>query len=324
MRAAIQSAYGSPDVLTIQDIEIPVPKDDEVLIRVYATTVNRTDCGILWAKPFFIRFFTGLFKPRLRVSGTDFAGKIEAVGDSVKQFKVGDRVMGFGGMGLQSHAEYLTIPETKVITTIPDDVTYPQAAACLEGAIYALSAMIFKMNPQAGQKALVYGATGAIGSAAVQLLKYFGVTVTAVCHTKNLELVKSLGADRLIDYTSEDFTSDAERYSFVIDAVGKSSFGQCKPLLLPGGSYVSSDAGPRSENIYLPLFTAMLGGKKVISPMPRGVKRSVSLIRLLVEQGKFKPVIDREYPLEQIADAFRYVATGQKIGNVIITMPFTP
>jgi NADPH:quinone reductase-like Zn-dependent oxidoreductase len=320
MRAAVRSKYGLPDILIIKEIDKPTPKENEVLVRVYATTVNRTDCAILSGRPFISRLFTGLFKPRLQVTGTDFAGRIEATGKSVISFKVGDRVMGFGGMGIKSHAEYLTIPEDKLMVTIPDNITYFQSAACLEGPIYALSSMIDKVSPKAGQKAIVNGATGAIGSAAVQLLKYFGLYVTAVCDTKNIALVRSLGADRVIDYSKEDFTNDDQKCNFIFDTVGKSSFGKCKPLLLPGGIYISSDPGPNWENAYLPLTTAITGNKKVIFAIPFHMKRSLSLIRELIEQNLFKPVIDRKYSLEKIAEAYRYVETGQKTGNVLISL----
>ncbi len=319
MKAAVRSKYGSPDILSIRQVDMPTPKDNEVLVRVYATTVNRTDCAILWGKPFISRFFTGLLKPSLSVTGTDFAGKIEATGKNVKSFKAGDKVMGFGGMGIKSHAEYLTLAEAKVIITIPNNITYEEAAACLEGAIYALSSMIDKVNPKAGQKGLVNGASGAIGSAAVQLLKYLGVHVTAVCNSKNLVLVKSLGADKVIDYSKEDFTKDNEKYNFVFDTVGKSTFSKCKPLLLPSGIYISSDPGPNWQNAFLPLTTAISGSRKVIFAIPFNMKRSLFLIKDLIEQGKFKPVIDRKYPLDKIAEAYEYVATGQKTGNVVIT-----
>jgi NADPH:quinone reductase-like Zn-dependent oxidoreductase len=320
MRAAVRSKYGLPDILIIKEIDKPTPKENEVLVRVYATTVNRTDCAILSGRPFISRLFTGLFKPRLQVTGTDFAGRIEATGKSVISFKVGYRVMGFGGMGIKSHAEYLTIPEDKLMVTIPDNITYFQSAACLEGPIYALSSMIDKVSPKAGQKAIVNGATGAIGSAAVQLLKYFGLYVTAVCDTKNIALVRSLGADRVIDYSKEDFTNDDQKCNFIFDTVGKSSFGKCKPLLLPGGIYISSDPGPNWENAYLPLTTAITGNKKVIFAIPFHMKRSLSLIRELIERNLFKPVIDRKYSLEKIAEAYRYVETGQKTGNVLISL----
>jgi NADPH:quinone reductase-like Zn-dependent oxidoreductase len=320
MRAATRSTYGTPEILSIREIDTPAPKDNEVLVRVHATTVNRTDCAILSGRPLISRLFTGLLRPRLRVTGTDFAGKVEAVGREVSSFVPGDRVMGFGGMGIRSHAEYLTVPGDKAVTTIPAGITFEQAAACLEGAIYALSSMIDKVSPKAGQKAVVNGASGAIGSAAVQLLKHLGIQVTAVCDTKNIALVRSLGADKVIDYSTTDFTKDGRQHDFVLDTVGKSSFGKCKPLLLPGGIYISADHGPNWENAYLPLTTTLMGGKKVVFAVPVHIKRSLALIRDLIEQGRFRPVIDRKYDLEKIADAYRYVATGQKTGNVVIDL----
>jgi len=317
MQAVTRSKYGPPDVLSIKEVEKPTPKDNEVLIKVFATTVNRTDCGILLAKPFIIRFFTGLFKPKRLITGTDFAGRIEAIGKNVKTFKPSDRVWGFNDEGLGTHAQYITLRENKALTTIPDNITYEQAAASSEGAHYA-SNFINKVKLKPGQKVLVNGASGAIGSALLQLLKYFGADVTAVCNSKNLGLIKSLGADKVIDYEKEDFTRDNQKYHFVFDAVGKSTFGKCKPLLLPGGIYISSELGPGCQNIYLPLITAIRGGKKVIFPFPVNIKRSIALVKTLLEQGKFKPVIDRKYPLEKIADAYKYVLTGQKAGNVII------
>lgn len=320
MKASVRSKYGGPDVLSVRDVEKPTPNDDQVLARVYATTVNRTDCGCLWGKPFLIKFYLGWFKMRFPITGTDFAGVVEAVGKDVKSFSVGDRIMGFSGLGLSSHAEYLTVRETRAIIKIPDNVTFSTAAACLEGAIYALCSMINKVNPTTGQRALIIGGTGAIGSAAVQFLKERGVEVTATCRTSNIELVKSLGADRVIDYLKDDFTKDDHKYNFVFDTVGKSSFGKCKPLLLSGGTYISADAGPNGENIYLPLVTAVIGDKKVLAPFPSDVKQNLILIQDFVGRGKFKPVIDRAYPLEKIAEAFTYVATGQKVGNVLITL----
>jgi NADPH:quinone reductase-like Zn-dependent oxidoreductase len=243
MRAVVRTKYGSPDVLSIEEVEIPTPKGNEVLIRVYATTVNRTDCAILWGRPFIMRFFTGLFKPSLPATGTDFAGKIQAVGKNVKSFRVGDKVWGFDDTGLASHAQFMTLPEDKALTTMPDAITYEQAAASLEGAHYAYN-FINKVKFTRGQKVLVNGATGAIGSALVQILKYSGVEITAVCSSKNIDLIKSLGARRVIDYTTSDFTKDTQQYHFVFEAVGKSSFGKCKALLLPGGTYISSELGP--------------------------------------------------------------------------------
>jgi NADPH:quinone reductase-like Zn-dependent oxidoreductase len=323
MKAIVYERYGSPDVLQLKEVEKPTPKDNEVLIRIYATTVNRTDYATIRGIPFFARLFTGMFKPKKQIPGTEFAGKIEEIGKNVKSFKVGDKVFGFDDQGSGSHAQYMTISEDKALTTIPKNITYEQAAASTEGAHYAYN-FIKKVNIKSGQKILVNGATGAIGSAAVQLLKYFDVNVTAVCNTKNIELVKSLGANKVIDYTKEDFTKDEEKYNFVFDAVGKSSFAKCKPLLQSSGIYISSDLGYMAQNVFLPLITPiikpMIGNKKTVFPIPTDIRRSILLIKKLIEQGKFKAVIDRKYPLEQIVEAYRYVETGHKTGNVVITV----
>jgi NADPH:quinone reductase-like Zn-dependent oxidoreductase len=315
MKAAVRSKYGSSEVLSVKEISKPSPGDDEVLIRVYAASVNRSDNHVLTGRPFIMRLFTGLFKPKLAVTGSDFAGQIEATGTSVKSFKVGDKVMGFGGgFGIGSHAQYLTFSETKRIVLMPGNIIYEQAAACLEGTYYAAMG-ILQLKPTAGQKALVYGATGAIGSAYVQFLKNYGVYVTAVCGGENSKLVRSWGADKIIDYKTQDFTIDEEQYDFVIDAVGKSSFVKCKPLLKKNGVYAPSSG---FENLFLVLITPLLGGKKVL--FPKDNKGILSFIKVLIEKGSFKPVIDRIYPLDKIAEAFAYVASGQKIGNVIIKM----
>jgi len=317
MKAAVRAKYGSPDVLNIQDIAIPTPKENEVLIKVYATTVNRSDCHVLSGRPFIMRLFTGLFKPNLAVIGTDFAGQIEAVGSTVRSFKVGDKVMGFGGVfGCGSHAQYFTLPETKGIIIIPGNLTYEEAAACLEGAFYAASGLN-QLNPKAGQKALVNGATGAIGSSYVQFLKYYGVYITAICSGEHVELIRSLGAVKVIDYKTDDFTKDTEQYDYVFDAIGKSSFAKCKRLLKKNGMYIPSNG---FENIFLAPITRLLGGKKVVFIPPKNIKGGLTFIKGLVEKGSFRPVIDRKYPIDKIAEAFTYVATGQKIGNVIITM----
>ena len=317
MKAAIHTRYGPPDVLAVKEIETPVPGDDEILVKVYAATVNRTDCGILMAKPFVIRFFTGLFSPNHPVSGTDFAGVVEATGKNITSFKIGDRVFGFDNNGLNSHAQYLTITESKAVEVIPDNITFEEAAASLEGAHYAFN-FINKVNLQQDHKVLVNGATGAIGSAAVQLLKYSGVSVTAVCSTKNVELVRSLGANRVIDYMKDDFTRDQEKYHFVFDAVGKSTFSKCKPLLLNGGVYISSELGPMAQNLFFALMRPVMRNKKVVFPVPTNIRRSVELVKKLLEESRFKPVIDRKYPLNDIAGAFEYVLSGEKTGNVLI------
>ena len=316
MKAAIRSRYGSPEVLTVNDIPIPTPEDDEVLIKIHATTVNRTDCGVLMGKPHFSRLFTGIFKPRFTITGSDFAGQIEALGSHVKSFNMGDRVMGFGGMsGPGSHAEYVAFRETKGIITIPEGLSYDLAAASMEAPFYAWVGVKY-LKPKVGQKALVYGATGAIGSSYVQFLKHYGVYVTAVCGGENRALVASFGADKIIDYKTEDFTKDTERYDFVFDAVGKASFTKCKRLLARKGIYVWSDG---MINILLAMFTPLFGGKKVVFYPPTNIKEGISFIKTLIEHGSFKPIIDRKYPIERIADAFKYVDSGQKVGSVIIT-----
>ena len=316
MKAAICSKYGSPDDLRIQHVEKPIPKDDEVLVKVMAATVNRTDCGILLAKPFFIRLFTGLFKPKHSVTGTDFAGEIESVGKNVSAFKAGDRVMGFNGMGAETHAEFVVLPAAKGISSMPDHLTYEQAVACLEGAFYAHSDMKF-LKPGPGHKALVYGATGAIGSSLLQFLKYHGTYVTAVCGGENRALVASLGADKIIDYKTEDFTKDKERYNFVFDAVGGTSFFQCKKLLVEKGIFSWADG---LHNMLLALVTPLFGGKKVIFNIPNDINGGISYIKGIIEKGGYRPIIDRTYPLDQIVEAFKYVLSKQKVGNVIITM----
>jgi NADPH:quinone reductase-like Zn-dependent oxidoreductase len=319
MKAAIRTKYGDPSVLSIQNIEKPTPKDNEVLVKIHATTISRTDTGVLLGAPFVFRFFTGLTKPRYQTTGTDFAGQIESVGKNVTDFKAGDRVWGFLDHGLPTHAEYAAVSTDIPITKIPMNWDYKSIVACAEGAHYARN-FINKVNLKAGQNAVVYGATGAIGSALVQMLKHFGLYVTAVCATPHLNLVKSLGADKVRDYLKEDFTDDDISYDYVFDAVGKSAFGICKPMLKPKGIYISSEFGPNNENMYLPLITPFLGGKKVIFPMPLDIKTSLKFMNELIELGHFKPLIDRVYPLDDIAEAFRYVLTGQKIGNVIISM----
>jgi len=313
MKAAVRITYGLPAVLSVQEVAKPTPNKGEVLVKVYATTVNRSDYHVLTGKPFFMKLVTGLLKPRLSITGSDFAGKIESVGENVNRFKIGDKVMGFIDMGAQSHAEYLTISEDK-ITAAPSNLTYEEVAACLEGAFYALCAVQL-LKPKAGHKVLVYGATGAIGSSYVQFFKYHGVYVTAVCGGENRELVSSLGADKIIDYKTEDFTKDRERYNFVCDSVGKCSFSQCKHLLTEKGIYTSSE-----PNLWRLLVSFFSGNKKEIIAIPRDLIANLEVIKNLAEEGHFKPVIDRKYPLEKIKDAYTYVATGQKIGNVIITI----
>ncbi|MBI4258682.1 MAG: NAD(P)-dependent alcohol dehydrogenase [Thaumarchaeota archaeon] len=319
MKAVVYTKYGPPEVLQLKEVEKPTPKDNEVLIKIYATTVNRTDCGFLRAKPFIVRFFSGLFRPKRTILGNEFAGEIEAIGKDVKLFEEGDHVFGFCGDDFGAHAEYVTRAEDSPLATMPANMTYEEVAPSTEGTHYALNG-IRKANVQSGQKVLINGATGAIGSAAVQLVKYYGAEVTAVCDTKNVSLVKSLGAVKVIDYTKSDFTKNGQTYDFVFDAVGKSSFRRCKNLLKPGGIYYSTDLGFLSQNPFLALWTSKFGNKKVIFPIPKDSKEDVVFFKELIEAGTLKPVIDRRYPLEQIVEAYKYVEKGQKTGSVVITV----
>jgi len=255
----------------------------------------------------------------VRVLGNEFAGAVEAVGSGVTSFEVGDRVFGFSGDRFGAHAEYLAMPEDGLLATMPANLTYEEAAPSTEGSQYALSG-IRGAKIRSGQDVLVNGAPGAIGSAAVQLLKRLGAHVTAVCATEHVELVRGLGADRVIDYTTEDFTKDDQTYDVVHDAVGKSSFGRCRRLLKPGGIYLPSDLGPLSLNPILALITPLFGGRKVVFPLPKRDPGMVSYFKELIESGAFKPLIDRRYRLDQIVEAYRYVETGQKIGNVVISV----
>ncbi len=317
MQAATYYQYGPPEVVSIQDVDKPVPKDHEVLIKVHATTVNRTDCGFRSAEYFIVRFFSGLIKPKNKILGNEFAGEIEAIGKNVTLFAVGDNVFGYNDTRFGAHAEYMTMGAHEAISTLPAHLTYEEAAPILEGGHYALC-NIRVTKIAAGQNILINGATGAIGSAAVQLVKNIGARVTAVCHTSQVALVKSLGADVVLDYTREDFTMLNEKFDVVFDAVGKSAFGKCKRILTPKGIYVSTELGKNAENTYLALLTPLLGGPKVMFPLPTISRADVEFLKGLVETGKYKPIIDRQYPLEKIVDAYKYVETGQKIGNVVI------
>ena len=319
MKAAVCTRYGPPEVVVISEVDKPATGDNGLLVKVRATSVNRTDCAYRAAKPFFMRFLTGLIRPRSTVLGTEFAGVVEAVGSGVTSFRVGDKVFGYNEGPFGAHAEYLSVPEDGSVAAMPANVTYQQAAPSTEGSHYAL-AHIRAAKIHSGQDILVYGATGAIGSAAVQLLKSLGANVTAVCGTGHLELVKSLGADKVIDYTAEDFTKDNQRYDAVLDSVGKSSFSQCKPLLKPDGIYISSELGPLAQNPIRALIAPLHGGKKVMFPIPKHDQLMVGHLRKLIESGELKPVLDRTYPLDQIVEAYRYVEAGQKTGNVVISL----
>ncbi len=318
MKAAIRRKYGSPETIQIEDIGIPTPSDNEVLIKVAATTVNRTDCANLTGKPFIMHFVLGFFKPGKIILGTDYAGTIVSTGKNVSSYKINDMVFGFKDTGLSSQAEYVTIPE-KDLLLIPGNINFKQAAASLEGAHYAYT-FIHKSPIQAGQKIFINGATGAIGSALLQFVKQFDVEIAASCNTKNINLIKSLGAQRVYDFTKEDFTKGNEKYDFIFDAVGKSSFGKCKPILNKGGVYISSELGAYGQNLFFAISTAIAGNKKVFFPAPYSKQKTMPYIIDLLKKGKYIPLIDRAYSLQDISKAYTYVMSGEKTGNVIIDM----
>ena len=319
MRAVVHDRYGPPEVLRLEEVERPVPKDDEVLVRIRATTVTRTDTGFRSAEMFISRFFTGLRRPKWRIPGYELAGEVEAVGAAVSEFAVGDRVFGANVGRYGAHAEFVCVRETAPLAKMPSDVTFEEAAAVCDGAILALNCLRLA-DIRSGQRLLVYGASGSIGTAAVQLGKHLGADVTAVCNTKNLELVRSLGADPVIDYLQEDFTKSGERYDVIFDAAGKTSFAHCRRSLVKGGIYLPTDGW---WNLMLALLARRIriGDKRVLMAIPpRYGKADVLLLKRLLEAGSYRAVIDRSYPLEQVVEASRYVETGQKTGNVVLTV----
>ena len=317
MKAIVYLNYGPPEVAQLTTVPQPVPADNELLVKVYASTVNRTDAGFRSAEYFISRFWSGLFRPKFKILGCEYAGVVVAIGANVQQFNVGDKVFGFNDVHFGGHAEYLTVAETDAVLQMPANISFDEAAALTEGAHYAL-VDIRAANVTAGQQVLLNGATGAIGSAALQLLKHFGAKVTAVCNTHNVDLIKSLGADVVIDYEKEDFTATETKFDFVFDAVGKSSFGQCKPLLKPKGVYISTELGKNAENVFLALLTAFSKGKRLLFPIPSISKSDLAFLSDLYVKGGFKPLIDRAYTMEQIVEAYTYVGSGHKTGNVIL------
>jgi len=324
MRAVVYNRYGPPDVLRLEDVDRPVPEEDEVLVRIHATTVTRADCATREANrrsgvlvSVISRLISGIRRPRQRILGTELAGEVEAAGAAVTEFAVGDHVFGSSGFSFGAHAEFICMRESARIAHKPAGMTFEEAAAICDGALNALWCLRLA-NLRKGQRILIYGASGAIGTAGVQLAKYFEADVTAVCNTKNLELVRSLGADRVVDYTREDFTKNGEAYDVIFDAVGKHSFRRCRSSLKPGGSYLATDG---LRNLILALWTPRIGDKKVIfSIPPRYTKKDVLFLKELLEAGKYRAVIDRSYPLEDVVDATRYVETEQKTGNVVLTV----
>ena len=320
MRAVVHDRYGPPDVLRLEDVERPVPTDDEVLVKIHATTVSRTDCHIRQAKPFMWRFFAGLLRPKRRILGIELAGEVEAVGSAVSEFEVGDHVFGGSAGKFGAHAEFICMRESAPLAHKPAGRSFEEAAAVCDGVIQAL-ACLRAADLRKGQRILIYGASGSVGTAAVQLAKYLDAHVTAVCNTKNVELVRSLGADKVVDYLQEDFTKNGETYDVIVDAVGKHSFIRCRGSMEPGGVYIATDLGRfMVENPLSALVTRRIGDKRARFPIARWTKKDVIFVKELIEAGRYRAVIDRTYPLEDVVDATRYVETGQKTGNVVLTL----
>jgi len=328
MKAIVCTKYGPPEVLQLKEIEKPAPKDNEILVRIHATAVNFGDLLARNFKEvtpqtfhmplpflFFAKIYFGFSKPKITILGSEFSGEIESVGKGVKKYRPGDQVFGYLGQSMGAYAEYLCMPEDGVLAIKPANMTYEEAAAVPYGAIMALN-MLTKMDLQPGQKILINGASGGIGSAAVQLARHFGAEVTGVCGTPRLEFVKSLGADQVIDYTKEDFTRSGETYDLIFDILGKSSFSHCQRSLKPNGRYLL--ASFKMKQLLQMLWTSMTGSKRVICALAPGSLEDLNSVKALIEAGKIKSVIYRRYPVEQAAEAHRYVETGQKKGNVVI------
>lgn len=319
MRAAIYKKYGGPEVVQLSNMPRPIIKSDEILIEVYATTVNRTDTGFRSAEYFISRFFSGLLAPKNPVLGCEFAGVVVEKGDAVKNFAIGDRVFGFDDENFGSHAEFKIIDASKGVAHLYPKIDFITGAAIAEGAHYALC-NIRASNIQKGEKALVYGASGAIGSACVQLLKFFGVEVTAVVNAPRLDLMRQLGINKTIDYEKTDYTATSERYHVVFDCVGKTSFGQAKKVLVPGGIYISTELGPWAQNVFLALMALKSKNTRVLFPIPTTSQKDIEFLGQLTADGHFKPLIDRVFKLDEIVAAHRYVSAGQKTGNVVVAI----
>lgn len=326
MKAIVYTKYGSPDVLQIKEVDKPAPQDHEVLIKIYATTVSSGDCRMRKADPFLIRFFNGITEPKkVTVLGNDLAGVVETTGKDVKMFKSGDHVFGQSGMGLGTNAEYICLPETGMLALKPVTLSFEEAASIPFGGNTALHFLLkgnMRSRPASltgRQRVLIYGASGSLGAAAVQLAKYFGAEVTAICTAANFELVKSLGADLVIDYTTEDFSKLGHNYDIVFDTTGKSPFSVCVKSLKKKGIYLRAVHMSLSP-IVQGIWTSLTSNKQVIGGVAAELKENLIFLVELIEKGKFKPVIDRIYPFEQISEAHRYVDKGHKKGNVVITV----
>jgi NADPH:quinone reductase-like Zn-dependent oxidoreductase len=317
MKAIIYQKYGPPEVLQLKEVAKPAPKDDEVLIKIYVTTVTSGDVRLRKPDPFIARFVAGLIRPKEKILGVELAGVIEEVGKEVRLFKKGDQVFGSSYPGMGAYAEYRCLPEDAVLAAKPENLTYEEAAAVFFGAHTALH-YLRKGNITQGQRVLIYGSSGSIGTYAIQLANYFGAEVTGLCSTTNLELVKSLGADKVIDYTREDFSKSGP-YDVIFDTVGKSPFLGCIKSLKKNGYYLRA-VNLSLSSIFLSLWINMITNKRVIGGVAGERKEDILFLKELIEKGLLKPVIDKRYPLKQIAEAHRYVEKGHKKGNVVITV----
>jgi NADPH:quinone reductase-like Zn-dependent oxidoreductase len=321
MRAIVYDRYGPPEVLRLTEVPRPSPKASEVLIRVVATTVNRTDCGFRKGEPWIARFWSGLVKPRFPILGNELSGEVEEVGADVTTFQAGDQVCGLTGATFGACAEYVCVPADAAIVPRPTSLSLEDSAGAWDGPWLALTCLR-KAAVGPGQHILIYGASGSIGGSAVQLARHFGAHVTAVCNTRNLDLVRSLGADEVVDYTRTDFTRLDRTFDVVLDAVGKSTFGACRRLLKPDGRFLSTDLGPWWQNPLLQIWTGLVGGQQAGLAIPdsKRVRQDVQLLREIIEAKGLRPVIDRTYPLAEIVEAHRYVDTEQKTGSVVIVV----
>jgi NADPH:quinone reductase-like Zn-dependent oxidoreductase len=317
MKAIVCETYGAPEVLRLKEVVKPFPRENEIQIKIHATSVSSGDCRIRRADPFAVRFFFGLLKPKRAILGGVLAGEVVEVGKNVNQFKKGDKIFGSTGLNFGSYAEYICLPETAVLAIKPNNISYEEAASVPFGGLTALY-FLKKGNIQNGQKVLIYGASGAVGTAAIQLSKYFGAEVTGVCSTSNLKMIKSLGADKVIDYTAADLTKLNETYDIIFDTVGKAPFSILKRLLSKNGVLIL--AASNLSGIIQGIWTSMTGNQKVISGMIVEKNENIYYLRRLIKEGLFKAVIDISYPLEQMSAAHHYVEKGHKKGNVVITL----
>lgn len=321
MKAIITTGYGSPEVFKVEDVAKPIARPNEILVRIHASSVSRADTMMRTGKPYIGRLMLGLTKPKNPIWGTGFAGVVEAVGSEVTRFKVGDKVFGENIDTMGTYAEYVTVTEDGIVAHLPENLSFEEAAGLCDGCITSLNFLVNLGNIKSGQKVLINGASGSLGTAAIQIARHFGAEVTGVCSTRNIDLVKKLGADHVIDYTREDFTSNLNAYDLIYDTVGVHSFAACRPALTEKGVYVSPVLGMRLLKDMM--ITSVFGKKKAkfsaTGALPvKETKRLMEMLLEIIEAGNLRAILDRRYPLEQLAEAHRYIDTGHKKGNVVL------